>query len=68
MANNLEGGGKTPVLPPEELEELEQQVDSECNVQGGLGRARLQDTLGYQLLMMPLSLYRVIAGFMPHAF
>ena len=55
-------------VSPEELEELEQQVDSECNVQGGLGRARLQDTLGYQLLMMPLSLYRVIAGFMPHAF
>ena len=49
-------------------------MDSECNVQGGLGKARMQDTLGYQALMLPLSLYRVTARFMllymrsgPHA-
>ena len=35
------------------------QVDSECNVQGGLGPAKVQDTLGYQILMLPLFLYRV---------
>ena len=40
-------------------------MDSECNVQGGLGKARMQDTLGYQMLMLPLSLYRVIARLMP---
>ena len=38
------------------------QVDSECNVQGGLGPAKVQDTLGYQILMLPLSLYRVSSG------
>ena len=42
-------------------------MDSECNVQGGLGKARLQGTLGYQMLMLPLSLYRVITSLMPHA-
>ena len=52
-------------VSPEELEELEQQVDSECNVQGGLGKARMQDTLGYHMLMLPLSLYRVMARLMP---
>lgn len=46
-------------MSPEELEELETQVDSECNVQGGLGRARLQDTLGYQIAMLPVSLSKV---------
>ena len=46
-------------LPAEELQELEMQVDSECNVQGGLGPAKVQDTLGYQILMLPLFLYRV---------
>lgn len=49
-------------LPAEELQELEVQVDSECNVQGGLGPAKVQDTLGYQILMLPLSLYRVSSG------
>ena len=34
------------------------QVDSECNVQGGLGPAKVQDTLGYQMLMLPVSLYK----------
>jgi hypothetical protein len=49
-------------LPAEELQELEMQVDSECNVQGGLGPAKVQDTLGYQILMLPLFLYRVSFG------
>lgn len=40
-------------------------MDSECNVQGGLGKARMQDTLGYHMLMLPLSLYRVTARLMP---
>ena len=43
---------------PEELEELQAQVDSECNVQGGLGPAKVQDTLGYQMLLLPVSLYK----------
>ena len=33
-------------------------VDSECNVQGGLGPAKVQDTLGYQMLLFPVSLYK----------
>ncbi|CAL5227796.1 g10819 [Coccomyxa viridis] len=45
-------------VSPEELEELQMQVDSECNVQGGLGPAKVQDTLGYQMLMLPVSLYK----------
>lgn len=49
-------------LPAEELQALEMQVDSECNVQGGLGPAKVQDTLGYQILMLPLFLYRVSSG------
>ncbi len=38
------------------------QVDSECNVQGGLGPAKVQDTLGYQMLMLPVSLYKASAN------
>ncbi len=38
------------------------QVDSECNVQGGLGPAKVQDTLGYQMLMLPASLYKASAS------
>ena len=45
-------------VSPEELEELQVQVDSECNVQGGLGPAKVQDTLGYQMLLFPVSLYK----------
>ena len=49
-------------IAAEELQALEMQVDSECNVQGGLGPAKVQDTLGYQILMLPLFLYRVSSG------
>jgi len=45
-------------ISPEEMEELELQVDSECNVQGGLGTAKVQDTLAYQMLLLPVSLYK----------
>ncbi len=45
-------------ISPEEMEELELQVDSECNVQGGLGIAKVQDTLAYQMLLLPVSLYK----------
>ena len=45
-------------ISPEEMEELEIQVDSECNVQGGLGTAKVQDTLAYQMLLLPVSFYK----------
>ena len=45
-------------ISPEELEELQMQVDGECNVQGGLGPAKVQDTLGFQIVLLPVSLYK----------
>lgn len=46
-------------LSEEELEALEKQVDAEVKVQGGRSKPTIRDTLGFQLLLLPINAYKV---------
>lgn len=46
-------------LSKEDMEALEKEVDAEVKVQGGRSKPTIKDTVGYQLILLPISAYKV---------